>query len=110
MKIGELAQRTGVGRETIRFYEKIGVLPQPVRTSGNYRDYTDEHVVRLIFVRQARDLGFELDEIEVLLRLKEGSACKVAAEQIEQLRARAKAKIDALQTLLDELQRPAAHQ
>ena len=69
MKIGVLAQRTGTRAETIRFYEKSGLMAKPARTSGNYRSYGDEHLERLSFIRRARDLGFSLDDVRELLAL-----------------------------------------
>lgn len=71
MQIGELARATSTKVETIRFYEKIGLLPEPSRTSGNYRDYGKPHLARLSFVRRARDLGFTLDQIRELLALSD---------------------------------------
>ena len=67
--IGALAARTRCNIETIRFYEKIGVLPKPARTEGGHRAYGSAHVERLTFVRRARELGFTLDEVRALLRL-----------------------------------------
>ena len=60
MKIGELASATATKVETVRYYEKIGLLPPPARTSANYRAYGTEHLARLSFIRRARDLGFTL--------------------------------------------------
>lgn len=62
MRIGELAKITKTKTETIRFYEKEGLLPQAVRTASNYRSYGAEHGQRLSFIRRARDLGFRLDD------------------------------------------------
>lgn len=69
LKIGDLARETGAVVETIRFYEKIGLLPAPGRTSGNYRAYDASHLRRLSFIRRARDLGFSLDQVRDLLSL-----------------------------------------
>ena len=69
MKIGELASATGTKVETVRYYEKIGLLPPPARTSGNYRSYGSAHLARLSFIRRARDLGFTLDDVRELLAL-----------------------------------------
>jgi Cu(I)-responsive transcriptional regulator len=69
LKIGDLARETGTVVETIRFYEKIGLLPAPGRTSGNYRAYDASHLRRLSFIRRARDLGFSLDQVRDLLSL-----------------------------------------
>ena len=60
MKIGELASATATKVETVRYYEKIGLLPPPARTSANYRAYGHDHLARLSFIRRARDLGFTL--------------------------------------------------
>jgi len=71
MKIGELSAATGTPVESVRFYEREGLLPQPARTQGNYRDYAEEHVERLAFIRHCRSLDMALDEIRVLLRFKD---------------------------------------
>jgi DNA-binding transcriptional MerR regulator len=65
--IGALASATDTNVETVRYYERIGLLPQPGRTPGNYRAYSEEHLARLSFVRRARDLGFTLDQVRELL-------------------------------------------
>ena len=66
--IGELSRRTGCNIETIRYYERIGVLPPP-RRIGRYRSFDAGDVARLVFVRRARELGFTLDEVRALLKL-----------------------------------------
>jgi Cu(I)-responsive transcriptional regulator len=71
MQIGELARTTSTKVETIRFYEKIGLLSEPGRTSANYRDYGAAHLARLSFIRRARDLGFTLDQVRELLTLSD---------------------------------------
>jgi MerR family mercuric resistance operon transcriptional regulator len=67
--IGELSRRTQCNIETIRYYERIGLLPKPRRTGGRYRRYDGEDVGRLRFIRRARELGFTLDEVRELMRL-----------------------------------------
>jgi DNA-binding transcriptional MerR regulator len=67
--IGELARPTGTKVETIRYYERIGLLPTPARTGSNYRAYTRQHLARLNFIRRGRDLGLSLDHVRQLLRL-----------------------------------------
>ncbi|MHA7295204.1 heavy metal-responsive transcriptional regulator [Arthrobacter sp. HLT1-21] len=64
MKIGELAGMAGVNPKTIRYYESIGVLPEPARTGSGYRDYDSSFLDRLIFIRTAQSLGITLDEIK----------------------------------------------
>lgn len=71
MKIGELAHTAQTQVETIRYYEREGLLPQAPRSEGNYRIYGPEHVERLAFVRHCRSLDMALDEIRVLLRFKD---------------------------------------
>jgi MerR family mercuric resistance operon transcriptional regulator len=66
--IGELSRRTSCNIETIRYYERIGVLPPP-RRNGRYRSFSASDVARLVFVRRARELGFTLDEVRALLKL-----------------------------------------
>lgn len=68
-KIGDLARTTGTKVETIRYYERIDLLPPPARTDGNYRVYADHHLDRLRFIRRGRDLGFSLEEVRALLGL-----------------------------------------
>ncbi|WP_414696347.1 MerR family transcriptional regulator [Parasphingorhabdus sp.] len=60
MKIGALAKATGAKAETVRYYEKIGLLPPPARTTANYRDYGSDHLARLLFICRARDRNFTL--------------------------------------------------
>jgi Cd(II)/Pb(II)-responsive transcriptional regulator len=71
MKIGELAAETGCDVQTVRYYEREGLLPPPARTAGNYRIYGAPHVTRLAFIRHCRSLDMTLDEIRVLLRFKD---------------------------------------
>jgi Cu(I)-responsive transcriptional regulator len=69
--IGELGRRTDTKVETVRYYERIGLLAAPARTAGNYRAYGPEHLTRLSFIRRARDLGFSLDQVRALLDLSD---------------------------------------
>ena len=70
--IGALSRQSGVHIETIRYYEKIGVMPTPARSPGGYRIYAPEHLQRLSFVRRGRELGFSLGELRRLLCLVDG--------------------------------------
>lgn len=86
--IGRLARKANVNIETVRYYERRGLLPKPVRTESGYRQYTETDVARLHFIRQAKDLGFTLKEIAELLSLKldDASTCgevkQLTAEKI----------------------------
>lgn len=69
MQIGQLAQHAGVAIDTVRYYERQGLLPQPQRRASGYRQYGQQDISRLRFIRRAKDLGFSLQEIHDLLRL-----------------------------------------
>ena len=71
LTIGELGKATATKVETIRYYERIGLLPAPARTTGNYRAYGEAELGRLSFIRRSRDLGFSLDQVRVLLTLSD---------------------------------------
>jgi DNA-binding transcriptional MerR regulator len=107
MKIGELSRATGTNVETIRYYERIGLLPEPDRTGGNYRDYVPAHVERLSFIRHARGLGFDIADIRSLLNLGEepdqdcGEADRIASGHL----AAVERKIAQLEQLRSELGR-----
>ncbi len=107
MKIGELARVTGTKPETIRFYEKIGLLRAPERTGGNYRDYGADDQDRLAFIRHARGLGFEIVDVRSLLSLAEqpeqdcGEADRIATGHLEAVEK----KMGQLEQLRTELQR-----
>ncbi len=89
MQIGDLSQESGVSIETIRYYERISVLPVPVRQPNGRRTYTGADVQRLGFIRHARDLGFNLASVRILLSLQAqpDAACKdasrIALERLE---------------------------
>jgi Cd(II)/Pb(II)-responsive transcriptional regulator len=86
MKIGELAHRTNTQVETIRFYEREGLLSEPGRSESNYRIYGDEHAERLAFIRHCRGLDMTLDEIRVLLRFKDAPTenCREVNELLDE--------------------------
>lgn len=67
--IGDVARATGTRVETVRYYERIGLLPPPERSAGNYRLYGEAHLNALSFVRRARNLGFSLDQVRALMTL-----------------------------------------
>ena len=69
LTIGRMAEATGTKVETVRWYEKVGLIAPPARTTGNYRAYSSDDLARLSFIRRARDLGFSLDQVRALLDL-----------------------------------------
>ena len=73
--IGPLSERSGVHIETIRYYERIDLVPKPPRSDGGHRLYGHEDVQRLAFIRRSRELGFSLDEIRALLALADQGSC-----------------------------------
>jgi MerR family mercuric resistance operon transcriptional regulator len=94
MQRAELARRTGSNLETVRYYEKVGLLPEPPRSASGYRTYDTTHERRLRFVLRARELGFSLDEIRTLLRLVDerdqpcAEARVVAAAHLQDVRTK----------------------
>ena len=72
LTIGALSKHTGCNIETIRYYERIGILPAPPRTEGGHRLYGRDHLKRLFFIRRSRELGFSLEEVRGLLSLVDG--------------------------------------
>jgi MerR family mercuric resistance operon transcriptional regulator len=110
MRRGELAQRSGCNIETVRFYEKQGLLPAPPRSAGGHRDYAPEHLKRLTFIRRSRELGFTLEAVRRLLSLVDGSdwtCAEVRAMTLEHL-AYVRRKIADLQKLVKVLEDMAA--
>jgi len=78
MHIGRLAARSNVSVDTVRYYERAGLLPQPDRTLSGYRAYPDSSLARLQFIRRAKDLGFTLEEIRELLTVSDARETDVA--------------------------------
>lgn len=81
MTIGALSQAVGTERQTIRYYEKMGLLQAPPRTDSGYRIYDNDAVVRLRFVKRAKGIGFTLAEIKTLLALSDGTLCHCSEVQ-----------------------------
>ena len=86
IRVGELSRRTGCNIETVRFYERIELLPRPARNASRYRLYEDSDVDRLTFVRRARELGFTLNEVRALLALSADQA-ETTCTQVRDLAA-----------------------
>jgi len=99
--IGGLSKQTGCNIETIRYYERIGLLPKPPRTEGGHRLYEREQIKRLVFIRRSRELGFSLDEIRTLLRLVDGKryTCQEVKTLMEEHLGDIKKKITDLKRL-----------
>lgn len=107
MKIGEAAGASGCHIETIRYYERVGLLPAPARTDSGYRHYTEGQVQRLRFITRGRELGFSLDEIRSLLALSDddslscGDVDRLARQHLDEIRAR----VRELNRMVRELER-----
>ena len=106
MKIGELSKMTGTPVETIRYYERAGLLPAPARSEGNYRHYGESALARLSFIRRCRSLDMSLDEIRTLLALAdaEESDCQAADSVIDRHLMHVKERLCELRTLYKQLQ------
>ncbi len=109
--IGDLAKAAGVKVQTIRFYEQKQLLPEPPRTEGGQRRYSDEHLNRLSFIRHGRDLGFSLEMIESLMQLKghPEDDCEGADQIARAHLAEVEDKIIRLQSLQAELKKMLVH-
>ena len=98
MTIGAAARAAGVHVETLRFYQRLGLVAQPARPANGFRRYGEDTVARLRFIRRAQELGFTLEETHSLLRLADGVSC-------EATRRLAEAKLATIEARLRDLQR-----
>lgn len=107
MRIGELADRIGVTTKAIRFYERIGLLPDPTRTPSGYRSYEEVDAERLVFIKTAQRLGLSLDEIKEIIAFRDRGEqpCGYVAGVLERQVADLDARIREMRTLRDELRR-----
>jgi len=99
MQIGQVAAEAGVHVQTLRYYERRGLLEAPDRTSGGFRLYSPETVRIIRFIKRAQELGFSLEETEELLRLKDDQTSTCA-----EVRAAARAKVDEIDQKIESLQ------
>jgi Hg(II)-responsive transcriptional regulator len=101
LRSGELAKQAQVNPETLRYYEREGLLPEPERTTAGYRVYTAEDVQRVQFIKRAQELGFSLKEIKELLalRLDETRSASVVKSLTEQKIETIQQKIDSLEAM-----------
>ena len=83
MTIGDLARAGGVNVETVRYYQRLGILTEPARARGTIRRYPDDALRRLHFIKRAQRLGFSLDEVKILLGLSDGRHCVETRELAE---------------------------
>jgi MerR family transcriptional regulator, mercuric resistance operon regulatory protein len=110
MRISQAAERAGVNVQTLRYYERRGLLPRAPRRPSGYREFPDEAVRVVRFIKRAQRLGFSLDEIERLLRLRRGSGRDragiqaVAGQRIRQIEAKI-AELERMKSALRELMR-----
>jgi Cu(I)-responsive transcriptional regulator len=107
LTIGQLGKATETNVETIRYYERIGLLPKPARTPGNYRSYADEHLRCLTFIRRGRELGFTIDDVREMLEL--AGHREAACADIDKIVARHLAVTDRKIAALKRLRRELHH-
>ena len=100
LTIGAVAKRTGLGIQTVRFYEREGLLEEPPRSSSGYRTYDESAVRRLGFIRRAQELGFSLKEIRELISLEQNEDA-----DCDQVRGIANAKLDTIEDKIADLKR-----
>ena len=97
---GKLAKKTGCNLETIRYYEKIGLMPEPVRSAAGYRQYNETHERRLRFIMRGRELGFGIENVRSLLNLVDRKV--VSCGEVSQL---AKQHLDTVHQKIEDLRR-----
>lgn len=104
---GEIAERAGIGFETVRYYEERGLIPEPPRSSAGYRLYDESYVRRLRFIGRAQELGFTLSEIQELLELRGGAetTCSDVKNMADEKRESVEAKMRDLKRIHDALAR-----
>jgi DNA-binding transcriptional MerR regulator len=105
MRIGELADQLGITTKAIRFYEQIGLLPDPPRTPSGYRSYEDGDVERLVFIKTAKRLGLSLDEIREVIAFRDRGEqpCEYVAEVLQRQVTDLDERIREMRALRDEL-------
>lgn len=107
MKISELEQLSGLGRDTIRYYERIGLLTPPIRKSNSYRVYTERHLRELLFIKKGREIGFSLEDIKhgaKMFALK-GKLCKESVMQLKQKKMEILERIESEKLALREIEK-----
>ena len=107
MRIGELASRSGLAPSAVRYYEQLGLLPEPARTESGYRSYPSDAVDRLTFIRSAQAVGLTLAEVGQVLGVRDAgeAPCRVVTELIDRRHTEVRARITELEVLERELLR-----
>jgi MerR family transcriptional regulator, copper efflux regulator len=100
LSIGQVSRQAGVAIETVRFYERQGLLAEPARKASGYRQYTDEVIPRLLFIKRAKDLGFSLSDISEFLELRADSSTTC-----DEVRQSAREKIEEIVRKMEDLDR-----
>lgn len=105
MKIHQLADRCGVGKKTIRYYEQIGLLPAAERSDSGYRDYGESDIGRLVFIRRCRELQIPIQELKKLVRVQmdQQAPCAEVDQIIKAQLTKVRARIDELRQLEESL-------
>ena len=103
MTIGDLARAGGVNVETVRYYQRLGILTEPARARGTIRRYPDDALRRLHFIKRAQRLGFSLDEVKILLGLSDGRHCVETRELAERKLVIVEEKLADLNAMQDAL-------
>jgi MerR family copper efflux transcriptional regulator len=107
MRIGELARRSGLASTALRYYEQLGLLPEPQRTPSGYRSYGDSALDRLAFIRSAQAVGLTLSEVRDVLGVRDAgeAPCRVVTEMIDRRHAEVQSRIAELRVLERDLAR-----
>lgn len=103
MQIGEIAQRSGCSPDTVRYYERVGLLPPPGRSANNYRRYGSTHLERLVFIRHCRSLDMSLEDVRQMLSLSRSPS--VSCERVDTLIEVQLRRVRAQRAALDELEK-----
>jgi DNA-binding transcriptional MerR regulator len=99
MRIGQLANEAGVNVQTVRLYERLGLLQKPIRRASGYRDYTEDAIASIRFIKQAKELGFTLSDIKSLLDMRRRGSHTVA-----EMRATARARLEVIDEKIKQLE------
>lgn len=105
MRIGEIARQSGLAPSAVRYYEELGLLPEPARTASGYRAYTDDTLDRLTFIRSAQAVGLTLAEVGQVLGVRDAgeAPCRVVTDLIDRRHIEVRARIAELQALERDL-------